>query len=435
METTIHQTTEQMEQPVRRNLASTFLRWSGALILVIAALHYMIQGLNITSEALRFWVMPGFISFLSVCGLLCGYWLKDPKNARIFFGLGTAFVAAQLSQVAAMGRALMIKGQSGEILLDMWWDLDSLSPLIVGSNILVSGLLAIPVAYAGFTMLARQHRTSLLLGFLMANIAMVIPTREPMFITAIIVIGFIILRYRDIRLYQTDRAMHTVSGFSARLLVWVPLLIVIGRSAFYPVSDFQYAVLMGMVSWLMIKEIPRIVGKAEFIPLLQYFGMTLAIAAWFVGAHDVIEDFSSNNEIYAAMLPIVGFLFMASFHVQDDSPATRLAAALIAMLTVLCVMLDNQNYISALMSMGTGIVLSVAGIYVHEKLVVSCGVISLLGGLMYYMGFLLDMYHAMPWLSAGLLGVAALLLASWIDKQEVSVKGKIGRAWYTVKTW
>jgi hypothetical protein len=426
---------QQEIQPQRRNLASTFLRWSGALILVASAIHYMLQGLNITSESLRFWIMPGFISFLSICGLLCGYWLKDAKNTRIFFGLGTAFVAAQLSQVAAMGRAFMIKGQAGELLLDMWWDLDRLSPLILGMNIGVSVLLAIPVAYAGFTILARQHRTSLLIGFMLANIAMVLPTREPMMITALILCGFALLRFRDIRLYQPDRAMHTVSGYSARLLVWIPLFILIGRSAFYPVSELQYAVLMGLASWLMIKEIPRVVGKAEFIPLLQYFGMTLAIAAWFMGAHDFIESFASNTEVYIGMLPIVTFLFLVSFQVQDDSPATRFVAALIAMLTVVCVMLDRHDYVSALMSITTGIGLIVAGLYLHEKLVISCGAISFVGGLMYYMGFLLDIYHAMPWLSAGLLGVAALLLASWIEKQQGDMCGRIGSAWHVVKTW
>ena len=431
METSKHQTT----QPERRNLASTFLRLSGALILVIAALHYMIQGLNITSESLRFWVMPGFISFLAVCGLLCGYWLKDAKNARIFFGLGTAFVAAQLSQVAAMGRALLIKGQSGEILLDMWWDLDHLSPLIFGSNVIVSVLLAIPVAYAGFTMLARQHRTSLLLGFLMANVAMVLPVREPMFVTTVIILGFFVLRYRDMRLYQPDRTLRSVSGFSARLLVWVPLFIIIGRSVFYPLSDIQYAVMMSLISWVMIKEIPRVTGKAEFVPLLQYFGMTLAIMAWFIGADNIIQSVSSSIEIYASAFPIVVFLFITSFHIQDDSPATRFVAAMIAMLTVLCMLLDKHSYITALVSMGTGIGLSVAGLYLHEKLVISCGAISLIGGLIYYMGFLLDMYHAMPWLSAGLLGVAALLLASWIDKQQGSVKGNLGIAWNAFKNW
>jgi hypothetical protein len=51
------------------------------------------------------------------------------------------------------------------------------------------------------------------------------------------------------------------------------------------------------------------------------------------------------------------------------------------------------------------------------------------------MGFLLDFYHAMPWLSAGLFGVAALLLASWIEKQQDDMSGKIGSAWHVVKTW
>ncbi|MCH9699559.1 MAG: hypothetical protein K0U68_15775 [Gammaproteobacteria bacterium] len=422
-------------KPERRQFASTFLRWSGALILVVAALHYMIQGLNITSEALRFWVMPGFISFLAMCGLFCGYWLKDPKNTRIFYGLGTAFIAAQLSQVAAMGRALMIKGQSGEVLLDMWWDLDQLSPLVVGSNFVISVLLAVPVVYAGFTMLASQHRKSLLFGFLIANIAMMLPVRDQLSVTAIIVLGFFVLRYRDMRYYQADRAMKTISGFSARLLVWVPLLIVVGRCGFYTISDKQYAVLLAMVAWLLIREIPRIVGKAEFIPLLQYFGLTIAMTAWIVGAHDFIQSFSGINEIYAAILPVSAFLFTMSFRIQDDSPATRFIAAMIAMLTVVCLMLDSSSYVTAMMSLATGLVLTVGGLYLHEKLVLSCGVISFIGGLLYYMSFLLDMYHAMPWLSAGLMGVAALLLASWIDKQEGSIRGKISETWYAVKTW
>ena len=284
-------------------------------------------------------------------------------------------------------------------------------------------------------MLARQHRASLLVGFIITNIAMVLPVREPMPITALIVAGFFLLRYRDIRLYQPDRAMRSVSGFSARLLVWIPLMIMIGRSAFYPVLDIQYAVLLSLVSWMMIKEIPRVAGKAEFIPLLQYFGMGLAIVAWCVGTGDVIRDLPSITETYAGILPVIAFLFITSFQIQDDSPATRFVAALVAMLTVLCMLLDTHQYYASLMSMGTGLVLTVAGLYLHEKLVVSCGAISLIGGLMYYLGFLLDMYQSMPWLSAGLLGIAALLLASWIDKQQGAVLGKLGIAWNTLKNW
>ncbi len=418
-----------------RNRVSTFLRWCGALILVVAALHYMLQGLNLTSEALRFWVMPGFIVFVALCGLFCGYWFGDTKSARVFFGLGTAFVVTQLSQVAAMGRGLMIRGQAGEVPLDMWWDLDRLSPVVFGINVFISLILTVPVAFAAFSILAREQRNSLMTGFSLASATMMLPARGSMWTTILIVVLFVVLRYRDAVFYRVDRALSTSSGIAARSLLWLPLFIMIGRSMFYPVSDFQAAVLMTLLAWMLIEETPRLINIRIVSSVLQLLGLVVAVSAWCFGINDLIPSLSGCAEVYWIILPVAGLMILISHRMQDDSPGLRMFAAMIATITVVGVMLDGRVAVSSIVAIATGIALSMNGLVWREKFVFSCGLISIGGGLLYYIGFLFEMYESMPWFIAAFIGVAALLLASWIETQQGKWFGRVTHSWQDFRAW
>lgn len=95
---------EEKNQPSKNLTAkiTTYLRWIGSLLIVTSAISFMLQGHDEILPAYRYWVGLGLTMLLCGGGLICAYLFNETKGARIFFGLGTAFLTVQVSQVSAM---------------------------------------------------------------------------------------------------------------------------------------------------------------------------------------------------------------------------------------------------------------------------------------------------------------------------------------------
>ncbi len=81
---------------------TTYLRWTGSILIALSAISFMLQGHEEILPAYRYWIGLGLTLLLCGGGLVCAYLFHETKGARIFFGLGTAFLPVQVSQVAAM---------------------------------------------------------------------------------------------------------------------------------------------------------------------------------------------------------------------------------------------------------------------------------------------------------------------------------------------
>lgn len=73
-----------------------YLRWAGTVLIVISAIGFMLQGRIDQLPAYRYWLGVAFTLLMCGSGMVCAYGLKETTGARIFFGLGVAFLPVQM---------------------------------------------------------------------------------------------------------------------------------------------------------------------------------------------------------------------------------------------------------------------------------------------------------------------------------------------------
>ncbi|MCI0422787.1 MAG: hypothetical protein L0312_26800, partial [Acidobacteria bacterium] len=164
------------DQMTRESSAiARYLRWTGTLILGVAILDFMVQGLDDWAPAYRYWIMPGFSVLLALCGLLCGYLWKETLGARLFFSLATVFMPVQLSQIGAMFHTYF---QGVPSHYSGWWTYEEISPGLIGVNLIFTILVTVPIVYTGFSILARRQVKKLMSAFILGCACLLIPVRE-----------------------------------------------------------------------------------------------------------------------------------------------------------------------------------------------------------------------------------------------------------------
>jgi hypothetical protein len=156
---------------------TTYLRWIGSVLIILSAISFMFQGHEEILPVYRYWIGLGLTLLLCGGGLVCAYLFRETKGARIFFGLGTAFLPVQVSQVAAMIYAYW--HGSGALQPEYsWLQFMQVSPSNIAIDFIITGLLLFLVSYASYSILARKHFKTLIWASVIGNALLILPIRD-----------------------------------------------------------------------------------------------------------------------------------------------------------------------------------------------------------------------------------------------------------------
>ncbi len=408
---------------------ATLLRVCGSILIVFAAISFLLQGVEGIFEVYRYWVALAMIVILSGCGVLCAYLLKESKGARLFFALAGAFLAVQATQLSAMLHGYIY----GNVLLDdqqffAWWQFGSVSLFTIIINFLATVLISTPVVFTTFSLLARKQRKLLCTAFIITNLALLLPFRDAQLVPVLIVALLFYLRFIN-RQLSADSTMRLFDGILARVIVWVPVLIMISRSMLYPVSILLPVSLLAYVSLWLLYDVKRATDSKRVVLVSEMLGVATALIAWLC----LMIKASSFMQPMYMILPVALLLFFVSEYVQFNARLYRLIASLLT--AFICFQLDFIGYASSLVGIISGLLLMVAAIRYQEKLHIVTGLISFFSGLVFYMRYVMYFYHASPWLSAIALGLTVLLLASYIESREKQIVQKSRDYYAELKSW
>lgn len=407
-----------------------YLRWVGSLLIVLSAITFMLQGYQDMLPTYRYWAALGFTLILCAGGITCAYLFKETKGARVFFGLATAFIPVQVSQVGAMIYAF-IQGENAMQPAYEWLQFMEISPTIIAIDFLLTIILLCFVSYAGFSILARKQLYTLLLMFCVGNALLFIPIRDSNSIAAIMACLLIVLLRSERQLHGSSM-MRLIEGMSARAIIWIPAAILVGRSLLHPTSVLYDSVILAFISIVTIYDIQRYTQSAWIIFISQCLGSITALAIWILLV-DSIPGLSAASDI-VLFLPLSLVLFLISEKVTYYAKSYRSISATIAILVCFNAMLEQQT-LAPVAAMAAGILLSIAGLQYREKLPFFLGNLSFAGGLLFYSQYLVDFYAATPWLSTICLGLFVILLASYIENREIQIRKKSKAYFHELKTW
>lgn len=424
LQTTQSQTATSGSQIIR------YLRWAGSLLVILSAVGFMLQSHADLLPAYRYWTGLAIVLALCVGGLVCNYLLKEATGARLFFALGAAFLPVQVSQVSAMLYAY-IQGAEAPKPDYVWLQFTNVHPALIGVDLGITALLLVTVSYMSFSMLAKRQVKPLLQAALLGNLLLLLPIREGYALPVMIALLFAGLNIIE-RQFQRDSTMKLNEGLTARALISLPLLILLGRSLLYPLSFWLAIVVAAIIATIGIVDTKRYTQSALLIYLGQWLGTIAALAIWPMA----VEHFVGISlNYYSLMIPIAVLLFALSAQVAYHAKAYRSWASLMATGLAYAALLDDQAF-APLLALSTGIALiTIGGLKNREKIPFFCGQLSFLGGILFYCGTVVDAYSHAPWLFSIGLGLVVLMLASVLEKKHQMIINTVSGYWNEIKEW
>lgn len=407
---------------------TTYLRWVGSVLIVLSAISFMLQGHDEILPAYRYWIGLGLTLLLCGGGLVCAYLFHETKGARIFFGLGTAFLSVQVSQVSAMIYAYW-HGRDALQPEYTWLQFMEVSPTVIVIDLVITGLLLFIVSYASYSILARKYLKTLLTASIIGSVLLIIPVRDATFVPLIVAGLFVFLRRTEQYLHN-DSSMRLAEGMAARVLVSLPLWIIVGRSLLHPASYLLAVVVSAIVLVYCIYDIKRYTQSTFIIYIAQWIGTLAAIAGWVV----VLAEFGVIGDQLSALLPIAIILFVLSGQVSYHARLYRLVSALMTVALTYAAMLDGQT-MAPVITIAAGLLLTIASIKHREKAPFIMGNICVLGGFLFYWEYAVNFYSSAPWVSSIVLGLVVILLASYIENKEKQIMAKSRYYFNELKSW
>ena len=218
---------------------ATVLRTLGALATVLSLSLYLMQGFETRDHLGRVYVLLGQSGLLALAGLAIGYFLEEPKGARVFLTLALASVPANVAVLGAMIYSIapldgLLPGTAalaGDYPAYAFWEAsgpgDLLRALVPGAALLV------PVTLFGFSVLARRFAGSLSFALLAGSALLLVPLRDPLATAllggATLIVPILALRRARMRAELRARPVTFEERLAGALLL-LPSLIVLGRA-------------------------------------------------------------------------------------------------------------------------------------------------------------------------------------------------------------
>ncbi len=407
---------------------TTYLRWVGSILIVLSAISFMLQGHDEIPPAYRYWIGLGLTLLLCGGGLICAYLFHETKGARIFFGLGTAFLSVQVSQVSSMIYAYW-HGQSALQPEYNWLQFMEVSPTVIAFDLVITGLLLFLVSYACYSILARKYLKTLLSAAIVGSVLLMLPIRDANLVPLIIAGLFIYLRRVEQTLHN-DNTMRLKEGMAARVLISLPLWIMVGRSLLHPASYILAIVVSAMVMVYCIYDIKRYTQSTFITYVLQWVGTLAAIGIWVI----ILAEFGASIHQLNALLPITVILFILSSQVAYHAHLYRIVSALLTLFITFNAMSGDQA-MAPIATITAGILLTVAGFKYREKTSFFIGNICVVGGFLFYWEYAVRMYSNAPWVSSIVLGLVVILFASYIENRDKQIMAKSRYYFKELKNW
>lgn len=408
---------------------TSYLRWIGAILIVVSAISFMLQGHEEILPASRYWIGLGLTLLLCAGGLVCAYLFHETKGARIFFGLGAGFLPVQVSQVSAMIYAYW-HGQAALQPEYRWLQFTDVSPAIIALDFIITAVLLVLVSYASYAMLARKHLSTLLWATWTGNALLLLPLRDASVMSVVIAGLFVFLRDTERRLHRDSR-MRLAEGLAARALVGLPLWIIIGRSLLHPASYPLAIVLTAIVVVFGVFDIKRYTQSRIILYIGQCLGTLGAVSIWLMTLDRFAVNAGSQQWV---LLPVTAILFALSGQVEFHARLYRIVGSLLALWLCYGAMLEQQT-LAPIFAIAAGIVLTVAGMHYREKLPFFSGNLCVTGGLLFYWEYAIGFYADAPWMSSIGLGLLVILLASYIENREKQIIAKSRYYLDELKRW
>ena len=413
---------------------ASFLRWGGAAAVGISALLYLLQGIETIDGALRNWIYLGLMLVLLGGGLVSRLSLKDAKGARLFFALATAVIPVQFAQLGGMIHALATDDSPIH-----WFDFAGVTTTTTAVMGALTALLLIPVAYSGFSVLARSEARRLTLAFSVLNGLLLIPVRDSLAGAAVLVVlvaAALILERRHFAAEDASPAFRTAEGTAVRAMFLLPLVIAAARFGLHAEALWGYCAL-GALFGAMLLHGSSWTRNRWLVESGCFVGIAAIGTSWWIFILDVIwqAERTIDYPYVAAFGPIALILLVGA----ERSPAfARLyrsaACALLAGVALEALIADHTVTTGVAMVLA-GVPLATWGLFRKHLEPLLSGIVIATAGFAAAIAAAVETMTASSWVLFACLGVALVLVSSVVERYGRRLIRSTLDAWADIRDW
>lgn len=404
---------------------ATTLRACASCLLLGSGVAFLLQGWSSWGTIARivsFWIL---LCLTTASAIFCALKLKDRKGARVAMSLSLLGIPAIFAQLGFLIYDLNLRHAvltacihcSEQILFPS-------NPLNLALLCFGSSILAASMSLFGFRVLSRVNDRLITALFLLANLSLLLPTRDPNLIGILSLALFIGILTVENGFSRNTCNISVMDHHIAKGLLFIPLIVLIARTAFlYNPTTIFIGLELTCAGIFCFFILSHFVESPEWRSVFQAGGAAILSIAWLYLAGGLFLEssamFSNVSEIYH--IPLIGFpisiiLLVLSRSAINKENHYHTVASAIANLTVLIQLLTVESLFSSLLCIVAALTAVIFGSLKEERGVALFGMVGLLGGILYHLKYALHLYNSSPWISLAVLGLLTLLLGSYFEK-------------------
>ena len=407
---------------------SLLLRGFGGLIIVAAFVLFLFEGWRESDDLSRGLLLIGHTLALTLAGLASGHWLHENKGARLFIALALAAVPVNVAFVGGLIYPFLTWDASGSLsaAASVWTQ--SQGRLAMGPALLLSvgSLLALALSvWLGLRIMARQSVAALSGLYLLANAALLIPTRADVVVSLMLVGLTLTLGLFSLRLRQRDPTLATVEGRFARALLMLPLLILAGRSLWLYAPDALFLTTLSLLGYLALRfTLAAMAPASQWRGLIETLAVIMALFVTTLASGALLPAWPIAEGVH---LPLAAGIFATMLLDLSQLSERRRrgyqsTAALLLSLSLLIDLALFGGFALAVVTLVGGLAALGFGYAIRARLLFAIGVMTALSALTTLATDALSHFSLGGWSALVLLGIGIIITGSALERHGERLK-------------
>jgi hypothetical protein len=415
----------------------SLLRYIGVGVLIASMATFMFQRWDTMTQVSRYFTFLAFTAGVCVSGLLCGLKIGENKGARTLLGAVVTLIPIHCAQIGAFIYSRVANGVSESSYPSYFY---FMAPTRTDAVfVAVGGLLALlPMAYMAYSVLARKHAKQLLLLGCGVSAALLVPTRDPLFVAGLVAVAGA-LAYIGERSFGSIVELKTREAFVARLVPFIALAMLIGRqSSLYRPTTVLHGVEMALLSALLFGILPQFFKEKGLVWASENVSLITTMIAALLFGDAVISGFNLSGSFAAPLvvgLPLTVVYALMAHRAREAGVVFRAISALTLFVTGVAELLNGAHVEACLISLVIGIVGVTYACITENKGTLFAGVSLAVLSLMRVCFIAITSLSVSPWILLGVIGVGTILGASYLERNFTKIRENLMSAKRQVADW
>lgn len=403
------------------------LRIAGAALVVASASTFMLQHWQGGNDLIRYAMLVGQSLLLAAAAYFVGLSLREGRSARTFLALVLATMPVSFAVLGGLVYSQFHLEATHVLPSYATW----VAPNAHSALLAVLGTLVVlvPLAAVSFVALARKEARALTLAFFAANLLVLVPVRQPLFVAALAGLSLLGLLRLELTRFGMSAQLDTVEGKLARVMPFAAPVIMLGRVFhLYTVGPaFVGGVLLivGAAIWLLLSRTATAWKRDGG----AWLAATLGVIGWGLCWGELSSNLDGCRGLLLGLPMALVFGLAAQRAKQAQGLLTGLATV-VALFTTLMSCVFDSNSVGAVGCIIVGVGVAVWGAAVRALVRTVSGSLVALLGLCVQVWLATHHDNVLRWAGLSVVGMLLIVGSAYVERN----RGRIARFWAQATT-